>query len=109
MHKKKATPTAATKAHHDGINSNLPYKPQLPRERRLLNALMRGAVIRHDLDDIVGTDNAPEYVSRLRSAGWDITTERIPKDDRDGGTARIGRYHLSTAHQVLAQQMLNEG
>lgn len=106
MNKKKATPTAADQTQNHHSNLNKPYKPKSQRERRLLAALVNGAVIRHDLDVLVGTDNAPEYVSRLRLAGWDISTERIPRYDADGKKTRIGRYHLSRVHRALAQTIL---
>ncbi|MFZ1569165.1 MAG: helix-turn-helix domain-containing protein [Thiolinea sp.] len=103
---KKATPTAAHETQHHHNNLDKPYKPKSQRERRVLAALVNGSVIRHDLDTIVGTDNAPEYVSRLRLAGWDISTERIPVIDRDGLKVRVGRYCLSRAHRALAQTIL---
>lgn len=107
--KKKATPKAADQTQNHHSNLNKPYKPKSQRERRLLDALIKGAVIRHDLDTIVGTDNAPEYVSRLRLAGWEISTERIPAYDSDGNKTRIGRYHLSRVHRALAQTILTGG
>jgi len=76
---KKATPTAASETQHHHNNLDKPYKPKSQRERRVLAALVNGSVIRHDLDTIVGTDNAPEYVSRLRLAGWDISTNFKPR------------------------------
>ncbi len=103
---KKATPKAAIQTQHHHNNLDKPYKPKSQRERRVLAALVNGSVIRHDLDTIVGTDNAPEYVSRLRLAGWDISTERIPVIDRDGLKVRVGRYCLSRAHRALAQTIL---
>lgn len=106
---KKATPTAASETQHHHNNLDKPYKPKSQRERRVLAALVNGSVIRHDLDTIVGTDNAPEYVSRLRLAGWDISTERIPVIDRDGLKVRVGRYCLSRAHRALAQLILTGG
>lgn len=107
--KKKATPKAAIKHQNHDSNLKQPYKPKSQRERRLLAALVKGAVIRHDLDTMVGTDNAPEYVSRLRLAGWEISTERIPVYDHDGNKTRVGRYHLSRAHRALAQTILTGG
>lgn len=108
MQKNKADKVPA----HEIQNHPSTIKPIIPnsdRVKRLLVALSIGAKMRHDLDGIIGTDNAPEYVSRLRLAGWDISTERIPNYDSEGNKTRIGRYHLSRAHRALAQTILTGG
>lgn len=106
MDEKKATPKAAhTNQNHDS-NSPTLLKPKSQREYRLLSALVKGEVMRYELDLIIGAQNSPEYVSRLRMAGWDIRTERIPMIDRDGHKVRVGRYHLSTEHRMLANCLL---
>ena len=106
--KKKAAPTAAHESHPHHNSSKHPLEPKSQREKRLLSALAQGGVLRHELDRIIGTDNVPEYVSRLRLAGWEIQTERVPSYDRDGRKIRIGRYQLSRGHQVLVRLLLAE-
>lgn len=107
--KKKAAPTAALKLQQHHNSAKPPLEPKSQREKRLLSALAQGGVLRHELDRIIGTDNAPEYVSRLRLAGWEIQTERVPSYDRDGSKIRVGRYHLSRVHQALARLLLAGG
>lgn len=86
-----------------------PVLPSSPRARRLLRALIKGAVMREDLDGVVGTSNSPEYVSKVRETGWQVITERLPKIDIDGKLVHVGRYHLTQEHQALAAKMLSNG
>ncbi len=67
-------------------------------------ALARAAdgVMRRDLDAFIGTQNAPEYISRLRTAGWEIKTERVPMVDRDGKKISVGRYRLASSQREAA-------
>lgn len=108
MNKNKATKEAAHE-NQDHYASNQPQLPKSSRGLRLLTRLSKGAVMRHDADDIIGTGNAPEYVKQLRRQGWDIYTERVPMVDRDGKKISVGRYHLSAEHQALARKLLSEG
>ncbi|MFZ1342934.1 helix-turn-helix domain-containing protein [Thiothrix eikelboomii] len=106
MNKKKATPKAADQTPNHDSNSHPLPKPKSQREYRLLSALVKGEVMRYELDLIIGAQNSPEYVSRLRMAGWDIRTERIPMIDRDGHKVRVGRYRLSSEHVAVAVNLL---
>lgn len=106
MDEKKATTEAAIKHQKHDSNLTKPLLPKSQRELRLLRALVGGAVMRYELDSVIGAQNSPEYVSRLRMAGWAIRTERIPIIDRDGYKVRVGQYHLSTEHRVLASHLL---
>ena len=65
-----------------------------PVEHRLLSQLLRGQTNRKILDDIIGTTNAPEYVSRLRERGVDIAMEWVSGLNRDGRKVRWGEYYL---------------
>ena len=109
MQKNKADKVPAHEIQNHHSNIHQPLTPKTSRALRLLAALSKSAVMRHNLDGIIGTDNAPEYVSRLRMAGWDITTERLPMIDRDGHKISVGRYSLSPEHQALAAKLLNDG
>ena len=108
MNKNKADKVPA----HEIQNHPSTIKPIIPnsdRVKRLLVALSIGAKMRHDLDGIIGTDNAPEYVSQARAMNWHIKTERVPMIDRDGKKISVGRYSLSPEHQALAAKLLNDG
>jgi hypothetical protein len=108
MQKNKADKVPA----HEIQNHPSTIKPIIPnsdRVKRLLVALSIGAKMRHDLDGIIGTDNAPEYVSQARAMNWHIKTERVPMTDRDGKKISVGRYHLSLEHRALAAKLLNNG
>ncbi|HMT91990.1 helix-turn-helix domain-containing protein [uncultured Thiothrix sp.] len=109
MDEKKATTKAAQKTENHPNNLTQPLLPKSQRELRLLCALVSGAVMRYELDSVIGAQNSPEYVSRLRMAGWEISTDRIPMIDRDGKKIKVGRYHLSVAHQALACEFLSKG
>lgn len=78
-----------------------------PRELRLLAALLdRGPISRHDLDAIVGAENSPDLVFRLRNAGFDLPCERCRLIDRDGETVRIGIYSLTEVDRAKARHAL---
>ena len=73
------------------------------RERRLLTVLLRRAEIsRHDLDGLIGAENSPDVVFRLRNKGLSIPCERRQSSDRDGQTVRIGIYSLSASDRQKA-------
>ncbi len=80
-----------------------------PRERRLLAVLLkRGETSRHDLDGLIGAENSPDVVMRMRRKfGFDITMEKRKFADRDGQTVRIGFYSLSAADCPQAIAALN--
>ncbi len=67
------------------------------RELRLLSTLMdRGPTSRHDLDRLIGAENTPDVVMRMRRRyGLDIDMQKRPFVDRDGKSVRIGYYSLS--------------
>lgn len=67
------------------------------RYMRATTAMLSGHVDRPDLDKIVGTTNAPEYVRLLRELGLTIEMERIKCNDRDAMRTWYGRHHLSHA------------
>lgn len=68
-----------------------------PRERRLLAVLLqRGETSRHDLDGLIGAENSPDVVMRMRRKfGLDLDMEKRKFADRDGQTVRVGYYNLS--------------
>ena len=80
-----------------------------PRLRRSLKALRQGSVTRREADAVIGTTNAPEYVSELKHKyGLSITTEYVSSTDRDGRRTRTGVYHLDPESEELADLLLSE-
>lgn len=75
-----------------------------PRERRLLTVLLqRGETSRHDLDGLIGAENSPDVVMRMRRKfGLDIDMEKRKFADRDGQTVRIGFYSLTASDRQKA-------
>lgn len=69
------------------------------RQQRVLDALLatRGCLPREVIDQIAGASNGPSVVARLRAKlGHDaIETSLAEVTDRDGRTARPGRYRLT--------------
>lgn len=69
------------------------------RQQRVLSALMTtaGALPREVIDQIAGASNGPSVIARLRAKlGHDaIETVVVQVTDRDGRTARPGRYRLT--------------
>ena len=69
------------------------------RQQRVLDALLTtaGALPRELVDQIAGASNGPAVISRLRAKlGHDaIETSLAEIIDRDGRTARPGRYRLT--------------
>jgi hypothetical protein len=77
------------------------------RQRRALVALATndGQSVRQ-LRDVVGMNNVPALMARLRRKGWRWTCELIEVTDRDGRTCRPGNYRLDPEHRKLAAEML---
>jgi hypothetical protein len=82
-----------------------------PRERRLLTVLLhRGQTSRHDLDGLIGAENSPDVVMRMRRKfGLDLDMEKRKFTDRDGQQVRIGFYSLSAADRRKAIAALKCG
>jgi hypothetical protein len=80
-----------------------------PREHRTLEVLIkRSAISRHDLDQLIGAENSPDVIMRMRRKyGLDIDMEKRSFIDRDGCKVRIGWYSLSAADRPKAIAALN--
>lgn len=102
--KKLPPPTSETSA----LDSRK-FSTDNPRERRLLTVLLqRGQTSRHDLDGLIGAENSPDVVMRMRRKfGLDLDMEKRKFADRDGQTVRIGFYSLSAADRPRAIAALN--
>ena len=70
--------------------------PHSPRGRRVIVELLRGPLMREDVDRISGASNGPEVVYYLRRRmGLEIPCERVHGTDRDGRPCAPGRYSLT--------------
>lgn len=97
---KKETPATTAKRPRQCIT---------PRLRRLIQALLQGPLPRMSADSVVGTTNAPEYVSELKyNYGLAITTEYVTSTDRDGQRTRTGVYHLEPESRGLTESLLKD-
>ena len=93
MDTKKAAPmTDAANQNQQNNTNNIHIA--CPYERRLLARLVKGKCARKVLDDVIGTTNAPEYVSRLRGRGLAIHTDWVTGFNRDKRRIRWGVYYL---------------
>lgn len=85
-------------APHTGEPQTKPIRFTM-RQQRVLDALLTtaGALPRELVDQIAGASNGPAVISRLRAKlGHDaIETSLAEVTDRDGRTARPGRYRLT--------------
>jgi Helix-turn-helix domain len=65
------------------------------RQRRALDALWRGPIMREALDKEVGCSNSPNLIAELRSKGIEIVCEKVHAIDHDGKPCRPGCYSLT--------------
>ena len=68
----------------------------VPRQMRVVLALLRGPVMREEIDRVAGASNGPDVVARLRAKGLDIPCTPIDSINRDGEPCRPGQYELSS-------------
>jgi hypothetical protein len=76
-------------------------RPLTPREKRAINALSNGAVMRENLDFIAGCSNSPELVAGLRRKGLSVPCERVERFDKDGNSCWPGRYSFTPEDKQL--------
>lgn len=76
-------------------------KPLTPREKRAINALMNGAVMRETLDFIAGCSNSPELVAGLRRRGLVVPCERVERFDKDGNACYPGQYSFAPEDRTI--------
>lgn len=77
-----------------------------PRKRRVLEALLNGAVWREQLDRIAGASNSPQLVSELRRMGLVIECDQRLKIDRDGRPCYPGIYLLRSCSVERVRALL---
>ena len=78
------------------------------RKSRLLQLLLnKGPVSRHDLDELLGAENTPDLVMRLRrNNGFELPCERRPMIDGDGLPCLAGSYKLSDTDVPMARAFI---
>ena len=78
------------------------------REHRLLAVLLDiPEVSRHDLDQMIGAENSPDVVLRVRRKfGLLIPMTKRPFTDRDGEKVRVGWYSLNDADRSKVASLL---
>jgi hypothetical protein len=81
-------------------------KSLTPRQTRTVQRLLRGAVMREELDHVAGASNSPDIVGQLRRKGLDIPCEPVSKLDRDGRQCTPGRYSLAPESVQEALRLL---
>lgn len=79
-----------------------------PRQLRALAALMRGPVLRGDLDVVAGCSNGPQLVRDLKRWGVGITCTIVPYEDRDGRITHPGKYALTEDGRAAVDAILRE-
>lgn len=83
-------------------------KKLTPRQLRALAALLRGPLLRGDLDIVAGCSNGPQLVADLKRRGVGITCTIVPYEDRDGRITHPGQYALTEAGREMAEEILRE-
>lgn len=87
---------------------NQPHSPGLmPRERRILLALLNGSLTRENADRVGRVSNSPHYIGCLRNRGLTIHCVRHTFINEDGTHCRPGEYHLAAQSRALAERLLN--
>ena len=88
---------ATTKVMTSALGS-LNYDPPIrftPRQKRAIDRLIQGPVMRKQLDACAGVSNSPMLVSQLRDKGLSIDCYQVRRIDRDGRICWPGRYFLT--------------
>ncbi|BBP44554.1 hypothetical protein [Thiosulfativibrio zosterae] len=76
------------------------------RQYRLVLAILEQARPTNELIGIVGANNVPDVVKRLRAYGWRIHTITAPVYDRDGNKVDAGSYKLDPSQFEQAKAAL---
>jgi hypothetical protein len=76
-------------------------RPLNPRQKRAINALRNHAVMRENLDTIVGCSNSPDLIAGLRRKGLEIPCTLVEKFDKDGNSCWPGQYSLTSEDRAI--------
>ena len=94
-----ATATAINEASQQHISIS-------PYLIRCFNALIKKPTTREQLDRIIGTNNSPVYIRKMRNMGIKIRTERFQITNRDGVITSVARYHLEDESKEAAKALI---
>lgn len=75
------------------------------RQYRLIFAILKQPMAISELIQIVGANNIPDVVRRLRAKGWEIATIEQKVKTRDGLIVSIGLYRLDTPLAKVKEAM----
>jgi len=78
------------------------------RQYRLILAILEHPRATNELIQIVGANNVPDVVKKLRAKGWIIHTLTAPVFDRDGHKVDAGSYKLDSSQKEQAKQVLQD-
>ena len=76
------------------------------RQYRLILAILETARGTNELIRIIGANNVPDVVMRLRRKGWKIHTKFVTVEDRDGKKVEAGTYKLDNSQLEQAKEVL---
>ena len=76
------------------------------RQYRLLLAILEKPRATNELIRIVGANNIPDVVKKLRNKGWAIHTLNSPVYDRDNNKVDAGSYKLDLSQVEKAIEAL---
>jgi len=75
------------------------------KQYRLVLAILEQPRATNSLIKIIGANNVPNVVKRLRAKGWQITTLEHQVENRDGETVTAGAYQLDTSLELAKEAL----
>jgi hypothetical protein len=82
-----------------------PLRINSERQYRLVMAILKHPKATNTLIQIVGANNVPDAVKRLRSKGWQIATLEQDVKTRDGLRVTAGLYRLDTPIEIAKESL----
>jgi hypothetical protein len=102
--KKTPDSTNAKSSALNSLNYDKPIK-FTPRQKRAVEALANGPLMREELDRRAGVSNGPNLVAQLHRKGISVECELVNHVDRDGRPCRPGRYSLTDIGRQEAERL----
>lgn len=75
------------------------------KQYRLVLAILEQPRATNSLIKIIGANNVPDVVKRLRAKGWQITTLEHQVENRNGETVTAGAYRLDTSLELAKEAL----